>query len=84
MLMLNEGGIARRVIVDVAGYDNEEVAITSGISDDDIIVIAGHHKVPVDGMPIMAANALESEKSASNNSQHKETKIAKHRKTSTL
>lgn len=80
-LLLNEEGIARRVIVSVAGYKNEEVAISSGISANDIVVIAGHHKAPVDGMPIMAANTLEEDtnKTTHNANQHQK-KIAEHKK----
>ena len=58
MVLLSEEGKARRVIVDVLSYQNGEVAIISGITETDVVVSAGHHKVPFDGMAIMTQEQM--------------------------
>ena len=72
MLMLNEGGKARRVAVEVLSYQNGEVAIGDGISASDIIVSEGHHKVPFDGMAVMSQEQMMKSMSAGSKSQKDE------------
>ena len=54
-LMLSQDGLSKTVNVEVLSYQNQQVAIGEGLNATDLVVVAGHHKVPFDGMPLMAA-----------------------------
>lgn len=52
-VVVNNDGKSKRKQVSIISYQNGKVAIEKGIAADDEVVVAGHHKVPFDGMPLM-------------------------------
>lgn len=64
MVLVNNAGKAKRKAVVVASYQQEKIAISEGIDADDDIVIAGHHKAPFDGMPLMVSPEQAQQKPA--------------------
>ncbi|CAA0125864.1 Multidrug resistance protein MdtA [BD1-7 clade bacterium] len=54
-VMLNNEGTAQRIPVELAGFHGGKVAIQHGLEAGAPVVIAGHHKAPFDGMPLMVA-----------------------------
>lgn len=54
-IMVNNEGKSLRKEVQIAGFDKGRVAIISGLTAEEQVVVAGHHKMPFDGMPMMTA-----------------------------
>lgn len=53
LIMISDEGKSLRKEVQIAGFDKGRVAVVSGIAANDDVVVAGHHKMPFDGMPMM-------------------------------
>jgi membrane fusion protein (multidrug efflux system) len=56
LVLVNDDGKALRKEVVVISYQHGKIAISQGLSASDEVVIAGHHKAPFDGMPLMVVN----------------------------
>ncbi len=57
-VMINNNGTSLRKEVEVGSFQDGQVAILSGLNATDEVVVAGHHKAPFDGMPLMPTNKL--------------------------
>lgn len=53
LVMVSNNGKSLRKEVKVASFQNGRAAIVAGLSEQDMVVSAGHHKVPFDGMPLI-------------------------------
>lgn len=56
LVLTNNEGKALRKVVTILSYQRGKVAISEGLDVADQVVVAGHHKVPFDGMPLMVTN----------------------------
>jgi membrane fusion protein (multidrug efflux system) len=59
LVLINNNGKAMRKKVNTVSYQQGRVAIDGGLDATDQVVIAGHHKVPFDGMPLLVTNQQE-------------------------
>ena len=53
LVVIDDNGKALHKEVEVVSFQNGKAAVISGITEQDKVVSAGHHKVPFDGMPLM-------------------------------
>ena len=53
-------GKSQRKKISIASRQQGKVAVVEGLNVDDDVVVAGHHKVPFDGMPLMIIAAEKS------------------------
>ncbi|SRR5690554_403618 len=68
-VMLNDAGKSLRREVKIAGFKEGKVAITSGVTAEDDVVVAGHHKLPFDGMPLLPVNPADEPEDDAQNTQ---------------
>lgn len=66
MIMISDEGKSLRKSVKLAGFENGKAAVIEGLQAEDEIVVAGHHKMPFDGMPIMAVEPTPNKSTVSN------------------
>lgn len=63
-IVVNDNGKALHKPVTVVSYQNQKIAISEGITADDEVVTAGHHKAPFSGMPLMVSPQQQAAKQA--------------------
>lgn len=68
-IMISDEGKSLRKEVKIAGFESGRVAIVSGVSADDDVVVAGHHKLPFDGMPLKPVTPTAHKQNDSQNNQ---------------
>lgn len=66
-IMISNNGKSLRKEVKIAGFEDGKVAVISGITAEDKVVVAGHHKLPFDGMSMIAAEPTADEPEALQN-----------------
>lgn len=78
-VVVNNQGKSKHQQVSIISYQDGKVAIESGITHEDEIVIGGHHKLPFDGMALMVVDGPEKqnkektpEKAANDSQQDKQ------------
>ena len=58
LVMVSDQGKSLRKEVEVVSFQNGRAAIVAGLSEQDQVVSAGHHKAPFDGMPLIDVAAI--------------------------
>lgn len=66
MVMVSDEGKSLRKAVKVAGIEKGRAAIIEGLEEGEELVVAGHHKLPFDGMPLMPVEPTPNKSTVSN------------------
>ena len=57
-LVLSVDGKSQKQSIEVLSYHQGKVAVAGNINQETLVVVAGHHKLPFDGMPVMTRQQM--------------------------
>lgn len=66
MIMVSDEGKSLRKSIKIAGMEQGRAAVIDGLDEDEEVVVAGHHKMPFDGMPLMPVEPTPNKSTVSN------------------